>query len=410
MINDLPDYITYADGKYYCTPFKEMKEALGGGYDGMCKKCPLKDRCKIVGSFKFEVPGDFHAANASVFFPEFNTATDKARKKELRAKAKVIGLGFLYSGLQSAHIIRNQLGYNNCTFEEAQVLADNYRTSMPEAVQWCKWITDKVVKEGKQVNFFGFTRYLDDKLAEINGRDFKAKMKGLGYIHRQTWNFEQQSGGASILQILIWEHLKLIRENKWDPLATLEIPRKLPAGTTYKDTKSICAFSVHDETDFILAEDTFLPVLSAHYETQRLKHIFKNFLHTNLRICCDSEYDKTYRSFSAATLMPVSKIFYTINEVLPHTGYKLLNQDKVDEKPKEIKPKQENDTLKVSYQDNPQFIILNLPQLLKQYLDTHKKETDLYFVSYIDKGGKSYLSQIKFPKGFLDELGVKYSE
>lgn len=86
-----------------------------------------------------EGTGDFHSLTATALFPEFsNPNTPKARKKELRALAKIINFALLYGG--TAYTIKenmNKEGFN-ISFEEAEELVQKYWDSVPTFAAWCQ--------------------------------------------------------------------------------------------------------------------------------------------------------------------------------------------------------------------------------------------------------------------------------
>ena len=86
-----------------------------------------------------EGSGDFHALTATALFPEYSDpATPAARKKELRALAKIINFALLYGG--TAYTIFENLSKAGfaTTFEEAQELVQKYWDSVPQFALWCQ--------------------------------------------------------------------------------------------------------------------------------------------------------------------------------------------------------------------------------------------------------------------------------
>ena len=108
-----------------------------------------------------EGAGDFHALTATALFPEYSDpAVPQARKKELRALAKIVNFALLYGG--TAYTIFENLSKAGfaTTFEEAQELVQRYWDSVPQFALWCQKKRNTARKNllcytptGREINF-----------------------------------------------------------------------------------------------------------------------------------------------------------------------------------------------------------------------------------------------------------------
>ena len=379
----IPDFVCKIDNKLYCCLQGELDKEH---FEDQCKKCSIHKQCKIIQDMYKNVPGDWHALNASGFYgAEFDNCTDKYRRKEIRGISKGCGLALTYGG--TSYTLSENMG---CTPEEAQVKIDNFFRKLPDLSAYIKRTISDVLKTGKVWNAFGRMRDVS-KWSHSKADNYKQRGKDKGFAQRTALNHPIQSFSGDILKVgMIRVDQRIIRDHL-NPVYGLAVPQELDLSKiSYKDIIAAQLSSVHDELIHMFNEEYMDDQISRTYEVMQIKDVIDKF-GMGFDLECDCEFDP-WRSWTAKNNYPASKVF-------------LINKLRKGGQDLDVKNLSSNTIIMELKDINPKF----LETLAKMNPDQYDSSMVLYYLAVSD-GERIFLNNTKYPIDFVNSLGISYKQ